>query len=77
MPPFKGGLNHAEDLLYWIGWRKRIESLVAFPSKNRVLRFPILDQEIIGVKFKKHFIFNKAMDRNKILYGIRNMKNVI
>jgi hypothetical protein len=46
--------------------------------KNHALRFLILYQEIIRVKFKENRInFNKTMDRNKILCDIRNMKNIV
>jgi hypothetical protein len=78
MPPSKGRLHSSKGLLYWTGWRKRVESLAASPSKDRVLRGLILNQKIIRVKLKKdRIISNKTMNRNKILSSIRNMKNII
>jgi predicted RNA-binding protein len=65
-------------LLYWTGWRKRIDPLVASPSKNHVLRGLILYEEIIGMKFKENrVILIKVMNKYKVLCGIRNMKNII
>jgi hypothetical protein len=71
-------LHGSKSLLDWTGWRKRIETLVTSPSKNRVLRGLILYQKIVGVKFKKgRIISSKTMNRDKILCSFRHIKDII
>lgn len=65
MPPSEGWCNTV-DLLGGAG-RKRVETFVAPPLKNRSLRGLILNQKIFRVTLKKSIIIlSKFRSRNKI-----------
>jgi hypothetical protein len=57
--------------------RQGIDALVTPPSKKRSPRDVILYKKEEGVKFKKHIVIcGKTMNRDKILSGLRHMKNI-
>jgi hypothetical protein len=77
VPQGCGGLEDAKHLFIrkWLQWVK-----VAFTSapEESLPHFLLLDEKMIRMKFKKYIIITcKAIDRNKTLVGIRNMKNVV
>jgi hypothetical protein len=75
MPTIKIGI---EDKLAKLAcrWWKRIKTTLTRPMQQHLLRFLVLYQEEVGVKFNECVIIKgEAMHRNKVLMSGCNMED--